>query len=221
MPEQLLSDVRTREAGNDEEDDDEDRRDCEPIPPEADPDLLPAARAFTSAGASVSTKTSVGTGSSCEAVVDTVNLRREELHLVRLIEAASARPASRQRWRAAARPRRARARALAIASSSNPRALSRNADACVLGSRLIAASSSMPTTLGRAERRVMSIRLPTCVRAGEPEDTGELTPAADSELAVRALQRVLHRAYGNDQPLRDLPVRRARCSKRHDLTPSA
>jgi hypothetical protein len=43
VSEQLLGDVRTREARKDEEDDDEDGHDCEPIPPEADPDLLPVA----------------------------------------------------------------------------------------------------------------------------------------------------------------------------------
>ena len=54
---------------------------------------------------------------------DTVNLRREELHLERLVEAASARPASRLRWRAAARPRRARARALSRSRRRRTRAL--------------------------------------------------------------------------------------------------
>ena len=185
VPEQLLSDVRTRE-GNDEEDDDEDRRDCEPIPPEADPDLLPVARAFTSAGASVSTKTSVGTGSSVKPwSTRSTSVARSSICTADRGRVSAASFASAM---ASSSPtRRARARAPLRSRRRRTRALSRNADACVLGSRLIAASSSMPTTLGRA-RRVMSIRLPTCVRCATQGagDTGELTPAADSELSRAA-----------------------------------
>ena len=82
VPEQLLSDVRTREVATT-------RKTMTKIDATANRSrrkriqTCSQPRAFTSAGASVSTKTSVGTGSSCEAVVDTVNLRREELHLVR------------------------------------------------------------------------------------------------------------------------------------------